>query len=221
MPKKRVDRRQVVPVFKVFCEGEKTERNYFDWYVREICRGRHRGRPFRLKELWNVCDTKNRTDPNSLVNMAVAAKEKSPCPCKDRFWCVYDRESRTAVLDRVHEKAFTTASQNGIEVAFSNVCFEVWLLLHKQDSCADYASYSDLEKRSKLKKYFPNYKKSELPLLKMSEVKNARKAAPLMNKRTKESMGRDAAHRERLSPYTDVYKLLDSIDAFFSPNNLG
>jgi RloB-like protein len=52
----------------------------------------------------------------------------------DEFWCVFDVE-----WPRNHPRlreAIDQARQNSIEVAVSNPCFELWLILHLQDRTA-------------------------------------------------------------------------------------
>ena len=46
----------------------------------------------------------------------------------DEHWCVFDHD------DHPHlEASITAANVNGIEIASSNPCFELWLLLHYVD----------------------------------------------------------------------------------------
>ncbi len=47
------------------------------------------------------------------------------------YWCVFDAEAPTPHA-RLHE-AVQMARDNGIKVAISNPCFELWLVLHYAD----------------------------------------------------------------------------------------
>jgi hypothetical protein len=52
----------------------------------------------------------------------------------DEFWCVFDVE-----WPRNHpglRTAIEKAERNGVKVAVSNPCFELWLILHFKDSSA-------------------------------------------------------------------------------------
>ena len=215
MPKKRHVMRSIRPVFYIFCEGEKTEPYYLEHYIRCHCAG------FRsvLVNQIKIPKTK-RTDPNSLVGQAIKQKNKSPTPDKDRYWCAYDREAENVVHKSIHIKAFNAASENGIEIAFSNVCFEVWLLLHKQDGCASYISCDDLLKRSALKKLFPGYAKGCRRKFESADIAHARKHAVKMNAQTcnvkvQELPAKiDPCRLVNLNPYTNFYQLLDAIDTF-------
>lgn len=221
MPKKRHAKRTLRPVFYIFCEGEKTEPYYLEHYIRKHCVGFRSVQVNRIKldDIVKIPKT-NRTDPNSLVGLAIKQKSKSPTPEKDQYWCAYDREAENIVQESIHLKAFKAASENGVEVAFSNVCFEVWLLLHKQDGCAPYVSCEDLLRRSALMHHFPGYKKGCRREFAGDDIMNARKRAVKMNAQTcnvkvgefKDNI--DLSRLVKLNPYTNFYRLLDAIDVF-------
>lgn len=223
MPKKRTVRRTLRPVFYIFCEGEKTEPYYLEHYILRHCSGLRSVQINRIKwsDVVKIPKT-NRTDPNSLVNLAIKQKSKSPSPDQDQYWCVYDREAENVVHKSIHIKAFKVAAENEIEVAFSNVCFEIWLLLHKQKGCAPYISCNDLVKRSQLLRYFPGYKKGCRREFDGDDIANARKQAVIMNAHTcnvtvKELPDKiEPSRLVDLNPYTDFYKLLDAIDMFLT-----
>jgi hypothetical protein len=71
--------------------------------------------------------------PRTLVDMAVEArgranKEEAEI---DEFWCVFDVEWPTNHPDL--KEAVERAQANGIKLAVSNPCFELWLILHFRD----------------------------------------------------------------------------------------
>lgn len=222
MPKRRKSTRDLHPVFYVFCEGEKTEPYYLEHYVKNHCAGYKNIQIQRIKlsDIWSVAKT-NRTDPVSLVTKAVRKKERSPTALEDRYWCVYDREAANKVKAQIHVKALSLAAAHNICIAFSNVCFEVWLLLHKQSACAPYASYDDLHKRSKLLTYYPRYDKGDRREFSDSDIAQARLNARRMNAGTlgipvnELGNGNIPCKLVDGNPYTDVYRLLDAIDTFF------
>lgn len=217
MPKKRhAAKRDVRTVFHIVCEGGKTEPNYIDSYIKNYCRSPLQLNAHRIKlnKVFKFSKT-GKTDPGSLVNTAI--EEKCHSPQGDVFWCVYDRESTNALSEKAHEKARSEADRHGIKIALSNVCFEVWLLLHKQDGCAQYDSYDDLERRSKLKIFYKHYAKGERRSFPEEEIVSARNRAPKMNAKTISNYP-DKVPCCRLNPYTDFHLLLDDIDAFFRNN---
>jgi hypothetical protein len=96
----------------VYCASEKTE---FDYFV-------------GLRDARNVAikPKAKRGSPLAVVNHA--ADEFGQYPGEyEAVWCVVD------VDDFDIEAARKAAAQRGVEVAVSNPCFEVWLLLHFVD----------------------------------------------------------------------------------------
>ena len=130
------------------------------------------------------------------------------------FWVVYDREAAIKYPDALHAEACRKADAQGIKIAFSNICFEVWILLHFQATMAAYTNFDDLKKRSKLRTHIKNYDKGIKRLFSAEEIYAARKRAEALNQRT--IAGADPAWVKpyQWNPYTDVYKLLDAIDDF-------
>jgi hypothetical protein len=73
----------------------------------------------------------------------------------DEVWCVVDVDEFTDL-----PRAMKNARDEGIRMAVSNPCFEVWLLLHFEEHRAHCASYKELLPR--LKKHMPGYSKTAL-----------------------------------------------------------
>ena len=141
MPKKKPrNGKKINSVFHIFCEGEKTE----PYYIRAYIDHYHSDK----RNLLVVEDTKKNT-PVQLVDYAIDFKKH--CNNGDIFWVVFDRESTIKYSHELHLKAKKKAKDNGIEIAFSNVCFELWLLLHLTYSTACYKNCNDLVKQSQLK----------------------------------------------------------------------
>lgn len=73
-------------------------------------------------------------DPRAVVERAIEEKNKvdvGPLAARDSFWAMFDRDIHTR-----YEEARDLARGNGIEVALSNPCFELWGVLHYQDQNA-------------------------------------------------------------------------------------
>lgn len=188
------------PRLHIFCEGEKTEPNYLKGYIDQIFPG------IRLI----VVEKTKKNTPVQLVKEAIEAKENNPPG--DIFWVAYDRESTIKYKHALHAEARQKAATN-IHIALSNVCFEVWLLLHFQNSSAPYTSCTELLKKSKLKTYIKHYDKANNRTYSHGEIAFARKNAERMNTQTKRGAN-SLKHCHQWNPYTDFYKLLDAIDAF-------
>ena len=187
MPKKHNRPPQSVkPILRIFCEGKKTEPHYFNGYI-----GRKFPANSRLKVI-RIEPTKKNT-PKELVEEAVKAKKAALDG--DVFWVVYDRESEQKYPDGLHEKAHSNAQKNGVFIALSNVCFEVWLLLHFQESTAAYTHCDDLITNSELRnackqRGLPDYDKGHqglFDILNAADIKNARARALRINRQTKNS----------------------------------
>lgn len=109
--------------FLIYCEGECTEDHYFKGLRKEL-----RALPV------SVCIGGTHGEPKTLVRAAIAHKKRAPQSAMDRYaaydevWCVMDVEA-----PRPHpslDEAMRLAGRNGIGVALTNPCFELWLLLH-------------------------------------------------------------------------------------------
>ena len=102
----------------VVTEGEKTEPRYIIEFQRV----------FRAA---NVKVEPTGFDPKGVVEKAIEIKRTAHRGAKPRIWAVFDRDEHT----RFNE-ATKLAQQNGIAVASSNPCFELWAVFHYQDHAA-------------------------------------------------------------------------------------
>ncbi len=121
----------------IVCEGKKSEPNYFT----DICQD--------LKisaEVTIVPGSESGTHPKSIVKYA---KEKRRG--FDSVWCVYDKD----VHENIHE-AHKQAEDNGFKIAFSNPCFELWILLHYEDQRAEIDRHAC---QRQAREYIPEYEK--------------------------------------------------------------
>ena len=114
----------------VFAEGSKTEPDYLaNWY-----------RAYRDRVQVNI--TGGLRDPTTTVERAVSQKRSEAREAKrgrgrasDEYWCVIDDDERSSVSLAVEK-----AEANGIHVAVSNPCVELWFILHFQDQDAEIKS---------------------------------------------------------------------------------
>lgn len=148
-PRERSRRRPVVEPKRrilVLCEGKETEPGYL-----------HALRKKFRPPLVEIVIEGHGEDPKALVERAVLRKReerrsRDPEKSFDEIWCVFDVDEHARLAD-----ARQQARDNGIELAVSNPCFELWALLHFQDQTA----FVDREKvRSSLKKHLPDYRKA-------------------------------------------------------------
>ena len=69
------------------------------------------------------------------------AKYRTGTPDFDEIWCVFDVDDHPDI-----RRAQQEAKDSGIRTVVSSPCFELWLLLHKQDQTA-YIDRRDLQKK--------------------------------------------------------------------------
>lgn len=219
MPKKKAPQNKTLgSVLHIYCEGEKTEPNYIQSYIdRNYPGNRSVSRAVKIE------DTRKNT-PKQLVDVAVRHKKQPHCPEGDVFWVVYDRESTIKYPDALHADASKKAKDNGVNVALSNICFELWLLLHFRRNAASYSSYSDLIANSPLrdelqKMGIHSYEKGDRIFSRIQGgVSEARERAATMNAETKRLAANAEAKPHQLNPYTELGVLLDAIDNFVIDN---
>ena len=177
--------------FLVVCEGKVTEPLYFN-DIRRLERG--------IIDLQLV----PAGVPKTVVEEAVRLKKESARDARrdrnlryDHVWCVFDVDEHPFVPEAKQQ-----AQANGIELAVSNPCFELWLLLHFQDQTAH------IERRAVqrlCREHMPGYRKappSDALIPRLNEA--TERAIQLENWQA----SRDNAAG---NPSTGVYRLIQQI----------
>lgn len=216
MPKNRLKKDKFIKSkLYVYSEGTKTELNYLRGYIAD----KHASSP--VLEFIEIKDVKQNT-PESLVKRIV--KDKKSHLKGDRHWVAYDRESEARYSDKLHAQALNLAKAHDIDVALSNVCIELWLLIHMVYHTAPYQNCDDIVKNSPLKKELKklgidDYDKADDRLYDVlsNKVDAAKARAIKMNHASQSSAPCGISQPYKLNPYTDFHKLLDAIDAFLAP----
>ena len=188
--------RGVNSVLHIFCEGA-TEEAYFEAYKRKIhCAA-------------VVIEHSHHGDSKGLVAETINAKDGSPA--NDIFWVVYDAEelSQRNKLQS-HAEAFQAANRNGINIAFSAICFEVWLLLHFIPNPSAFLLPSKAVKE--LQKYIKNYKKGDLNILTTLQDKLPAAHVDAASLAQRQQRNHPDVPMYEYNPYTTVHLLLDAID---------
>ncbi len=129
-------------VIVVVCEGEKTERLYF-----ETMRQNLRIPSLSLKVIHD------QNAPISVVNRAV--REKTDLQTGDEVWCIIDVEQKGT--NPTFSQAVNIARISKLNLAITNPAFEYWYLLHFE--CTDQPFMNADKVTAQLKKYLPNYEK--------------------------------------------------------------
>ena len=149
-PGRRRPFRDPKPRILVVTEGEITEPEYLKGFIRTY------RNPRVTVKVVNEHDK-----PMPLVKTAKRYKEdaEQEAACEkddnlvyDSVWCVFDIDDHSKIAE-----AKEMARDNNIDLAVSNPCFELWLLLHFRD-------YPGTQPRAKikqmLKKHVPRYNKT-------------------------------------------------------------
>jgi len=133
----------------VLCEGKVTEPKYLNAFRHE-----HRSQLVEV-EVMPECG-----DPKTLVEQAVERKKyaerearrySDPYRKYDEVWCVFDVDEHLKLAEAKQQ-----ARDNGLNLAISSPCFELWILLHFQDQQAH------IERdvlRVEVRKHLPGYEK--------------------------------------------------------------
>jgi hypothetical protein len=116
----------------VVCEGKRDERHYID-SLRTT---------FRLSAANLIIESADGGSPDSIVAFAIAQKTRfgtGGAEALDEAWVLLDSEK--AEHSGI-QSAVDAAIEEGLQVAVSNPCFELWLLLHAQDRGANMTAKS-------------------------------------------------------------------------------
>lgn len=182
----------------IVCEGKITEPRYF-----EDLRHENRNRLVSVKIEPN-CGV-----PKSVVGYARTLKRQAEQQARrmsdsylkyDQVWCVFDIDTHPNVTEAKQQ-----AHDNGILVAVSNPCFELWILLHFQDQSAPEHHHAI---QNALRNYLPDYEK-EVPYDRVRElVEDALRRARDLDQwqENRENSGGN--------PSTGVYHLVERIREF-------
>jgi RloB-like protein len=183
------------PRFLIVCEGEITEPQYFSQFA-----------AFSKQAVVKVELARAHGVPLSVVRAARDLKNEANEAARRRddeflkfesVWCAIDVDDHHNIPE-----ARILAKDNNIDVAISNACFELWLLLHHQE-CPGMLHRADA--KTKLKEHVPNYDKSVDYRNYAGGYVSAVKRAKSLEKLA-ESMG-----EEGRNPTTNVYELTEEI----------
>jgi hypothetical protein len=185
--------------FILICEGEKTEPAYFN-----ALRGQYPGALISI-EFVTAAGVPITIKAKVQARMAELRREQrdNPSAKADRIWAVFDRDEHLNVAE-----AIAGCESAGAQVAYSNPCFEVWLILHYEDFHRSDDHHQVQKHFQKLDPtYDPNGSKTPNCGPLMAEVETAEDRA--MNQcKCREEEGMQLGR-----PSTTVYKLTRAIRA--------
>lgn len=203
--KRRVATRQPRKTLVVFCEGERTEPEYLEALKRQPS-----VRDLAAVDL-RIETGHGESAPRKLVALAVAERKRAIDEEAevDEFWCVFDVE-----WPRNHPglaEAAKRADAEGVKLAVSNPCFELWLILHFQD----HASWLDNNQARRLRRQLDGSSDKGLAAAKYMPLtaEAVRRAAQLDKRHHRE--GTAFPHD---NPSSGMHRLLASIERSHQSN---
>lgn len=174
----------------IVCEGE-TERTYFD-----VARA-HYG-------LTNAeVIIANNTEGSAPISVVRCAERKSTeLGGYDKIYCVFDRDRHASfreACDKIRSLSTRAKKPLPIEEIVSIPCFEIWVLLHFDQTDAPAERCADVVVR--IQNHMPNYRKADVTVARqlMNDVDTALINADWLERRA-------AANGN--NPYTAVHRLL-------------
>lgn len=146
MAKKRFSPKSIF----IACEGKNTEPLYFE-KIKEI-KEYDDFYSFSLTVYPDRNEDKPKSDAIGLINEAIERINEF-----DELWVVFDKDGYTK-----HKEAFELAKSNGINVCFSSISFETWVLLHFELNSNPFEKSANIinDKFINNEKYFEKYSKS-------------------------------------------------------------
>jgi hypothetical protein len=138
----------------IVCEGSKTEINYFNELIKDL----------KLSTVnIEILDIKQ-TTPDSLLREAekLYKNSKGERNLFDKVYCIFDKDKHPKYQETKNTIDQIKKPKDVYYYAFSEPCFEFWLLLHFTKTDRPFADFDELRKDRDFRKYFPNYKKSEI-----------------------------------------------------------
>lgn len=159
------------PLCYILCEGIETELNYFKALVKSA-KVSHLNCIFPQAKEGKEEKRRNREKSKidegaaaiSLLDEAKKLQEKGRLEDLATVWLVFDRDKQTNSPDQLN-RVFQT---KGINTAFSNPCFEVWVLYHFKENCPSFMNCKQVI--SCLKEHLPDYQKNDPQLYEKLEA---------------------------------------------------
>lgn len=204
--RKTQKRKQLKESIYIVCEGTNTERIYFE----EIAQQPDVFDKYAIKvypseedqiEAAKKAGESIKTDALNLVKLA-----KQEIKNYDEVWAVFDKDGYTK-----HEQAFLEAEKHGVNLAFSSIAFEHWILLHYEQHQTAFSKSQNVIDYLQQAGYFTGYsKKADISIY--SKLKNLTKIAIENSAWLRMEMAQTLANCNKkiyeLNPYTTADKLV-------------
>lgn len=186
----------MIPYIRMVCEGQETEPNYLNGYLRS--KGYTSAEPARKAKDHSPKGVAK--EAIQLFKEAIANK----IPKKNIFiWAVFDRDGHHGVSE-----AIEMLRKTPIQVVFSNVCFEFWILLHFEYTTRPFRNCDEIIKHIQ-QKHDADYAKAN------DHFDRLRQRIPIANQNAARLM-KHWEYEERpewtLNPYTNAHLMMDLLE---------
>ena len=194
-PRRSLSPKRIRGVIRIHAEGRVTEPEYLEKLAR-----RHRDK-VRI-EFGRLGEGPDSLVDGACKDMDENRRSQRRCdPLYEQVWCVFDVDAHPNISHAVDK-----ALQKGIEIAVSNPCFELWLVLHRQDQTA----YIERHDTQRLARNLGLTKGKALGERVFDDLMHTYEDAK------KRAMGLDLMHERnhsppRSNPSTGVWRLVDTI----------
>ncbi|WP_462272650.1 RloB family protein [Methanohalophilus sp.] len=198
--KRKKGNRKTNSIMLLVCEGEKTERLYFENF-------REKGAYLTIKTM-----SSQDKDAKGVVEYAIERMRHdgyNPQNGGEYVYCVFDCDNQDkTVTNKELREAIEKANKNGINICFSNPFFELWFLLHFEritERQVKERIYQRLDKH--MTKYSKNKNYYELLCENMEDaIQNSKKLVKMHN-----DNGINIVSTES-NPCTQVHEVIDRIE---------
>lgn len=179
---------------KIYCNSLETEPNYFGAFAKEVNNSKISDAVVEVIKT----QKKGGLDPYSAVEYVI--KNKGDC---SNVWVVFDKDHFDI------EKAIRLAEENKINIAWSNECFELWLILHFNYITTSLDRKESLKKIKELikKNCGIDYDKNSKKIYELTKEKI--KIAVAYSKKQYQLMKRDKVTVNKANPCNTVFKLVE------------
>ena len=195
-PKRKLPKFNVRERILIVCEGEKTEKNYFQDFRR----------------IFSLTSVVIKSSPHSAPTQIVAYADKEGAENSNKFdeiYCVFDRDKHgdfDEALQKVDEIKSKLEKDFVFKTIVSDPCFEFWILCHFTATTQHFGGNSpclQVQNHKDFKKNLPNYSKDyDFRELIEKCLQVAIKNAEQVNKENLQA---------RQTPYTEVVELVESL----------
>lgn len=190
--------RSPIPDLVICCEGEKTEPHYLEWFAKEC------GVPLRRDvHIIPACGVPETVLSKAITELKIKKREHAKSQTPFEVWMVIDVDEHADKMPGILLKA----EKNGIHVALSNPCVEIWALYHF-DPVPD-AELHRKKAQSRLKELMPEYDHEKRAIFDVTMMQ------PLYDKAVKAARkgmeNRQKERNPRGNPSTNLYELLERI----------